>query len=494
MAMLYVLLILGAVTTLYPFLLMVSTGFTGPTDQNENRLVPAFWQDDAKLQEKVWNDKYSANDSLVGSIRAMPAASPEDLEPYERFLMNLPNEHWMAGYRTAATQVTGKLQMRYQAWLRTRFANVDELNRTYVEENAAFQTVPLPNEMLDRGSWQPERATRKWQDWLEFKATLPADYRIPVRAERMYQEHWRVQTQNEFVKVPAAVARGATKFEELRADPTAPDYTEFRTKILPERYRETTTEELWAKVSPRPLPVAAWDDQTIKKNEREFRNEFNTRNYRYVLDYIALNGRALWNTIFFCLLIIITQLLVNPIAAYALSRYPVKSTGKILIFLLATMAFPAEVAMIPSFLLLKNLGLLNTFAALVLPAAASGYMIYLLKGFFDSLPQELFESGQIDGAKEHTMMLKIAFPLSRPVLGYLALLAFMGAYSAFLYAFLVCQDRNMWTLMVFIYQLQNTAPKAVMMAALALAALPTLAVFLACQRVIMRGIVLPGER
>jgi len=158
------------------------------------------------------------------------------------------------------------------------------------------------------------------------------------------------------------------------------------------------------------------------------------------------------------------------------------------------MAFPAEVAMIPSFLLLKDLGLLNTFAALVLPTAASGYMIYLLKGFFDSLPPELFESGQIDGAKESTMMFRIAMPLSKPVLGYLALMAFMGAYGAFLYAFLVAQDQRVWTLMVFIYQLQNTAPKAVMMAALTLAAIPTLFVFLVAQRAILRGIILPGEK
>jgi multiple sugar transport system permease protein len=213
-----------------------------------------------------------------------------------------------------------------------------------------------------------------------------------------------------------------------------------------------------------------------------------------VLDYIALNGHALWNTALFCILAILTQLTVNPLAAYALSRYPIRASGKILLFLLATMAFPAEVAMIPSFLLLKDLGLLNTFAALVLPTAASGYMIYLLKGFFDSLPPELFESGQIDGAKESTMMFRIAMPLSKPVLGYLALMAFMGAYGAFLYAFLVAQDQRVWTLMVFIYQLQNTAPKAVMMAALTLAAIPTLFVFLIAQRAILRGIILPGEK
>lgn len=150
--------------------------------------------------------------------------------------------------------------------------------------------------------------------------------------------------------------------------------------------------------------------------------------------------------------------------------------------------------MIPGFLLLKDLHLLDTVWALVLPSAASGYMIYLLKGFFDSLPAEVFESGQLDGASEFTLMRKLALPMARPVLGYLSLLAFMAAYGTFLHAFLVVQDRSKWTIMVFVYQLHTIAPKSTTMAALTLAAIPTLVVFLLCQRVIMRGIVLPGER
>jgi multiple sugar transport system permease protein len=259
-------------------------------------------------------------------------------------------------------------------------------------------------------------------------------------------------------------------------------------------YKGDTVEDRWAKVSDGPMPIAAEEALWVQENAGAIRQDFLTRNFRYVGGYMLLNGRALINTAIFCLLAILTQLTVNPLAAYVLSRYPMKSTARVLLFLLATMAFPAEVAMIPSFLLLKDLGLLNTFAALVLPAAANGYMIFLLKGFFDSLPNEIFESGQLDGAKESTLMMRLAMPLSKPVLGYLALLAFMGAYGAFMYAFLVAQDQRMWTLMVFIYQLQQSAPKAVMMAAVTLAAVPTLVVFLSAQRVIMRGIVLPGER
>ncbi len=494
MAFIYFVLTLGAVTTMYPFLIMASTGFTGPTDQNDNRLVPAFWSDQEKLTEKYLDDKFGGN---AGHIAAMTNLSPKtasmDAE-YEAFLMELPPTHWLAAFRTAPTQVTSKLSLRYQAWLRTRFSSIDALNRAYIEENVAFQTAQPPIEQLDRVGWKP-RVGQKWTDWLEFKKTLPAEYRIPIMEDRLFQEFVRTKYRNQFQDVPAELVGGAAGFEDLRPVSTSPLYAEYVARGIPEAFKDGAAGTLWEARHPgTPIPLLAWDRAHSISHEGELKQEFSTRNYRYVLDYIALNGRALWNTAIFCLLVIITQLIVNPIAAYAISRYPIPATGKILIFLLATMAFPAEVAMIPSFLLLKDLSLLNTFAALVLPGMASGYMIFLLKGFFDSLPQEIFESGQLDGAPEWVMMLKIAFPLSKPVLGYMALLAFMGAYGAFMYAFLVAQNREMWTLMVFIYQLQLSAPKAVMMAAVTLAALPTLIVFLLCQRVIMRGIVLPGER
>lgn len=494
MATLYVVLAIGAVTTIYPFLIMVSTGFTGPTDQNDNRLVPAFWQDDAKLQEKFLDDKFSGNAAQITAFKNLTPAQPASLDEYERFLMELPPDQWTAGFRTAPTQVTSKLSLKWQAWLRERFGTIEAVNKAYIEENPAFQTAQPPIEQLERVGWIPRKG-QKWPDWLEFKKSLPAEYRIPVLQTRLFQEFVRTRYRNQFQDVPAEVAGTAKAFEELRPIPGTTLYADFMREGIPERLRQTNPESRWRELhGEKPMPLLAWDQRHVTTNASAIRQEFSSRNYRYVLDYIALNGRALWNTVIFCLLAILTQLIVNPIAAYAISRYPLPATGKILIFLLATMAFPAEVAMIPSFLLLKDLNLLNTFWALILPGMASGYMIFLLKGFFDSLPQELFESGQLDGAKEWVMMLKIAFPLSKPVLGYLSLLAFMGAYGAFLYAFLVAQDRSMWTLMVFIYQLQMTAPKAVTMAAVTLAALPTLIVFLLCQRVIMRGIVLPGER
>jgi ABC-type glycerol-3-phosphate transport system permease component len=213
-----------------------------------------------------------------------------------------------------------------------------------------------------------------------------------------------------------------------------------------------------------------------------------------VADYILLHGRSLWNTLVYCALAITLALTVNPLAAYALSRYKLPSTYKILLFCMATMAFPAAVTMIPNFLLLKQLGLLNTYAALVLPGMANGFSIFLLKGFFDSLPRELYECAQIDGAGEWTMFWTFTMALSKPILAVLALGAFTVAYGNFMLAFILCPDEKMWTLMVFLYQLQIDGHTALTFAALLMAAIPTFLVFVFCQNIIIRGIVVPVEK
>ncbi len=494
LALLYLILTAGAVTTLYPFVLMVSTGLKSATDQNDNRVIPAFLNDDAALTAKYVDDKYAGDKALIASTRTGGSAPEADLKEYDAFLKTLPADRWQVAFRDDPTQVTGRLSVRYHDWLRKRYRSINDLNKAYVEENLGFQTVPAPTELLDRKVWKPVEGTR-WSDWREFKASLPTEYRIPIRTRRMFQVFLAAEFRNQFKDVPPEIVGSATKFEEISLPSAGALWEKFKDKWIPDRFRIQSVDTLWSATGHGDqMPIEAAELHYIAANAGDLKREFAGRNYLYVLDYVLLNGRAVWNTVLFCFLAIATQLIVNPIAAYALSRYPIRASGQILIFLLATMAFPAEVAMIPSFLLLKSLGLLNTFAALVLPGAASGYMIFLLKGFFDSLPPELFEAGQIDGAPESVMMVRIAFPLSRPVLGYLALLAFMGAYGTFMYAFLVVQDQRMWTLTVWLYQLQTQAPKAVVMAGLTLAAIPTLVVFLAAQRVILKGIVLPGER
>jgi multiple sugar transport system permease protein len=191
---------------------------------------------------------------------------------------------------------------------------------------------------------------------------------------------------------------------------------------------------------------------------------------------------------------VLASLLVNPLAAYALSRYRPPSTYKVLLVLMLTMAFPPMVAQIPVFLMLRELNLLNTFWALILPGLANGYSIFLLKGFFDSQPKELYESASLDGAGEFRIFWQITMNLSKPILAVIALGAFTMAYSNFMFALLICQDSSMWTLMVWLYELQQNCSQGVIFASLIVAAVPIFIMFALCQNIIMRGIVVPVEK
>jgi len=199
-------------------------------------------------------------------------------------------------------------------------------------------------------------------------------------------------------------------------------------------------------------------------------------------------------TAIYCLLMIGIALLINPLAAYAMSRFRLPCTYKFLLVLMATMSFPPMVTLIPQFIMLREMSMLNTFWALILPTAANGYLIFLLKGFFDSLPTDLYDAALIDGAGEFRMFFQITMALSKPILAVVALQAFNGAYVAFLYPLIVCPDEKMWLLNVWLMQYQQQVSMGGMFAAVLVAAVPPLVIFIFAQNIIMRGIVVPVEK
>lgn len=245
-----------------------------------------------------------------------------------------------------------------------------------------------------------------------------------------------------------------------------------------------------------PLPLAQAYAVTFADHGAALLWQDITASYRTVVDALFLRGRAWWNTLVLVLLTILATLTVNPLAAYALSRFRLPHTEGILLFLLATMAFPAAVTAIPGFLLIRELGLLNTFAALVLPTVANGLSIFVLKGFFDALPRELYEAATIDGASEWQIFRHITLPMTTPILAVNALNAFIAAYNSWEWALLVCQRQSHWTLSVWLYQMSQTYAGTpwVTLAGFVLVSIPTALVFLLCQRVILRGIVLPSMK
>jgi ABC-type glycerol-3-phosphate transport system permease component len=241
-----------------------------------------------------------------------------------------------------------------------------------------------------------------------------------------------------------------------------------------------------------PLPLAYADCMPARYEAASLRWSFATEPFTRILEYILGRGRAAQNTLILVVLSLLAALTVNPIAAYSLSRFSMKQSHKVLIFFLATMAFPAEVAMIPNFLLLRDFGLLNSYLALILPGMANGFAIFLLKCFFDSLPRELYEAAEIDGASELQVFRLVALPILTPILAYIGLLTFVAAYGGFMWAFVICPKEEMWTLMVWVYDFQSRhARVSYIMAATLLVSIPPLVVFLFANRIIMRGIMVP---
>lgn len=270
--------------------------------------------------------------------------------------------------------------------------------------------------------------------------------------------------------------------------------TQIRHEAPLESLRLTGAELSWREETGTAPPIRAWDQWMFETYKADIRRVFLTQNYATAWEILIRDGRGLWVTLMYCGGSVLLALLVNPLAAYALSRFRPKNTYLILLYLLMTMAFPPMVTQIPLFLMLRDFGLLNSYWALWLPGMVHGYSIFLLKGFFDSLPRDLYESAALDGAGELRMFFTITLGLSKPILAVIALQAFVAAYTSFMFALLICQDPRMWTLMVWLYQLQQTYGPGVQNAAYVLAAIPTLVVFLLAQRHILKGIVIPTEK
>ena len=583
---LYLILTLGAVAMVYPFLVMLGASTESQYEKSSPEIVPRYVYSNTALFGKYAEDKYRGDMDAINAAygtnfvalqdaRPPAQSDPNTVREWNAFAAALPAQYKSAGFGGAAAAYSpSALLDKYHAFLRTRFhGNIRALDLAYSQEGEDFLTVLPPFEQPNSHTWT-SRSDTKSADWKAFEATLPANYYVVVGADPLYQRwlkeeaepdlptlntDWGTRlhsyTDIQLTALPTGNAgqrgdwekfvRTQLPFRDLRVSPSAlPSYqaflagqyhnriadynknygtrlASFQSVALPDpktlpfdgpplldwiaflrvaplsALTADTPETRWRGSSPsrvsQSLPVAASDWAFVQAHTGELRRDYLTRNYRLVLQFVFLHGSAVSVTFIYCFLAILTTLVVNPLCAYALSRYNLSYGNAVLLFLLATMSFPGEISLIQNFLLLKQFGLLNTYAALILPGAASGYSIFLLKGFFDSLPRELYEAGTLDGAGELRMFWTITLPLSRPIFAVIGLGAFSAAYGGFLYAMTICQDHKMWTLMVWIYELQSSgAPMYVMMAALTLAALPTLLVFVLTQNVIMKGIILPS--
>lgn len=178
-------------------------------------------------------------------------------------------------------------------------------------------------------------------------------------------------------------------------------------------------------------------------------NDATLESYKYIFSTPAFM-RALVTTVLVTAVGTVVQLLLTVTMAYPLSKKQLP--GRKLILNLVVFAMVFSGGMIPTFLLVKDLGLLNNYWALILPAAINPFSLIIIKNFFQELPVELEESAKIDGATEVGILWRILLPLSKPVLATFALFYAVGIWNDFMSPLLYLNDNNMWTLQMYLRQ------------------------------------------
>jgi multiple sugar transport system permease protein len=200
------------------------------------------------------------------------------------------------------------------------------------------------------------------------------------------------------------------------------------------------------------------------------------------------------NSVGISLTVTFLVLLVTSTAAFAFSRLKFRGRDALFMLVVATMMIPAQVALIPVFLIVQKLGWFNTYQGLVVPGLASAFGVFLLRQFFITIPSELEEAATIDGATVYTIFWRVILPLGKPALATLAIFTFIGSWNDFVWPLIITNDVNMRTLPVglTIFQGRYTTDYGLTMAAAALCTVPMIVGFLLFQRRITEGIALTG--
>lgn len=201
-------------------------------------------------------------------------------------------------------------------------------------------------------------------------------------------------------------------------------------------------------------------------------------------------ARSLANSLGLALGATLLSLAFNVSAGYAFAKLRFAGRDLVWRLLLGLMLIPSQVAMIPLFLMLKEVGLVNTYAGVLIPSAASVFGIFLVRQYALSIPDELLEAARVDGASELRIFRSIVLPVLRPILVTLAIFAFLGSWNDFLWPLIVLTDDARQTLPVALASLarEHAGDSELMMAGAVVTIIPVLIVFLALQRYYLQGL------
>ncbi|MFF8973625.1 carbohydrate ABC transporter permease [Streptomyces sp. NPDC014995] len=226
-------------------------------------------------------------------------------------------------------------------------------------------------------------------------------------------------------------------------------------------------------------------------------SEWTLSNFSELLDQLDM-PRYFMNSLIVAVLVTVCNLLFCSMVGYALAKLDFTGRSRVFGIVLIALMVPGNLLILPLYVLMNKLGLIDTYAGLVLPFAAGAFGVFLMRQFMQSVPDELLEAARIDGAGEWYIFFRIVLPLVKPALATLAIFTFLGSWNNFVWPLIATNDPGKYTLPVALATFANDPNRTIaggngmLMAGSLLVVLPVLIVFIALQRHFTQGIATAG--
>ncbi|PRD51770.1 carbohydrate ABC transporter permease [Phyllobacterium myrsinacearum] len=212
---------------------------------------------------------------------------------------------------------------------------------------------------------------------------------------------------------------------------------------------------------------------------------------------VLLDGRFMrWflNSSLVAVTVTLSNVFFDSLVGYTLAKFEFRGRYLIFLAILSTLMIPTEMLVIPWYLMSSQLGWLDSYWGIMFPGMMTAFGTFLMKQFFDTIPNDFLEAARIDGLNEFQIWWKVAMPLVTPALSALAIFTFLGNWTAFFWPLIVTTSKELYTLPVGLssFAVEQSIQWELIMTGAAIATLPTLIVFLVLQRYIVRGVMLAG--
>ena len=228
-------------------------------------------------------------------------------------------------------------------------------------------------------------------------------------------------------------------------------------------------------------------------NLRIIPKEPTLENYAYVLEDGRFYGWFI-NSLIIATITTISAVIFDSLVGYTLCKFQFRGRTIVFVAILSTLMIPTEMLVIPWYIMAKDFGWLNSYWGIMFPGMMTAFGTFLMKQFFESVPDDFLEAARIDGLNEFQIWWSVAMPLVTPALSALAIFVFLGNWTAFIWPLIVTNDPDLYTLPVGLttFSVEQSVEWELIMTGAALATIPTLIVFLVFQRYIIRGVVMAG--